>query len=207
MFIDSWKEITGAQEILSLVQGCEIKFKSMLIQSNLSHPFNMSKKKEIFVDLEVQNLLAKGAIEICSADRNQFISNIFIILKKDEERPVVDMQELNQFAEYLPFKMEDIPQLKISSGEGDYMTKLDLQDVYLTIPVGPKSKIFSRFFFLEGCALSVHMSSIRPLIISEVVYQDTTAGDCLSKIYGDSSANLLRQHPHKGRFSRASTQK
>ena len=32
--------------------------------------------------LEVQNLLAKGAIEICSPDPNQFISNIFTIPKK-----------------------------------------------------------------------------------------------------------------------------
>ena len=165
MFISSWKEITGDQEILSLVQGCEIKFKSMPIQSNPPHPFNMSKEEEILVDLEVQNLLAKGAMEICSPDPNQFISNIFTIPKKDGgggRRPVVDMQELNQFAEYLPFNMEDISLLKDILCRGDYMTKLDLQDAYLTIPVGPKSKIF-----LEGCALSVNMSTIRPLTISK----------------------------------------
>ena len=146
--MDSWKEITGDQEILSLVQGCEIKFKSMPIQSNPPLPFSMSKEEEMLVDLEVQNLLAKGAIEICSPDPNQFISNIFAIPKKDGgRRPVVDMRELNQFTEYLPFKMEDISQLKDILRRGDYMTKLDLQDAYLTIPVGPKSKIFLRFFW------------------------------------------------------------
>ena len=148
MFIDSWKEITGDQEILSLVQGCKIKFKSMPIQSNFPHPFNMSKEEEILVGLEVQNILAKGAIEICSPDPNQFISNIFTIPKKDEgRRPVVDMPELNQFAEYLPFKMEDISQLKDILRRGDCMTKLDLQGTYLTIPIGPKSKIFQKFFW------------------------------------------------------------
>ena len=60
---------------------------------------------------------------------------------------MIDMQELNQFAEYLPFKMEDISQLKDILRRGDYMTKLDLQDAYLTIPVGPKSKIFVRFLW------------------------------------------------------------
>ena len=64
-------------------------------------------------------------------------------------RPVVDMRELNQFAEYLPFKMEDISQLKDILWRGDYMTKLDLQDAYLTIPVSPKSKIYLRFFCSE----------------------------------------------------------
>ena len=48
------------------------------------------------------------------------------------------------------------------------------------------------------------MSTIRPLSISKVVYQDTEASDCLSNIYGDSFTNLLRRHPHHGRFSRAS---
>ena len=68
-----------------------------------------------------------------------------------------------------------------------------------------KSKIKDLLkMFLEGCALSVHMSTIRPLTISKVVYQDTKASDCLSKIYEDSSANLLRRHPHNGRFSGAS---
>ena len=204
MFIDSWKEITGDQESLNLIQGCEIKFKSMPIQSNPPHPFNMSKGKERLVDLDVQNLLAKGAIEICSPDSNQFISNIFTIPKKDGgRRPVVDMRELNQFAEYLLFKMKDISQLKDILQRGDYMTKLYLQDAYLTIPVGRKSKIFLRSF-LEGRALSLHMSTIRPLTISNVVHRDIEAGDCLSKIYGDSSANLLSRHLHNGRFSRAS---
>ena len=83
------------------------------------------------------------------------------------------------------------------------MTKLDLQDTYLTIPVGPKSKIYLRFL-LEGRTLSVHMSTIRPRTISKVVHQDTEASDCLSKIYRDLSANLLRRHPHNGRFSGAS---
>ena len=48
----------------------------MPIQSNPPHPFNMSKEEEILVDLEVQNLLAKGAIEICSPDPNQLIFTI-----------------------------------------------------------------------------------------------------------------------------------
>ena len=77
------------------------------------------------------------------------------------------------------------------------------------------SKIKDLFkIFLEGHALSVHMSTIRPLSISKVVYQDTEAGDCLSKIFGDASTNLLIcgdastnlliRHPHNGRFFGAS---
>ena len=165
----------------------------------------MSKEEEIIVDLEVQNLLAKGVVEICFPDPNQFISNIRTIPKRDGgRRPVVDMRELNQFAEYLPFKMEDISQLKDILRRGDYITKLDLQDAYLTIPVGPKSKIFLRFFFGRACFISSHVYHSASLSISKVVHQDTEASDCLSKIYGDSSTSLLRRHPYNGRFSGAS---
>ena len=71
------------------------------------------------------------------------------------------------------------------------MTKLDLQDAYLTIPVGPKSKIFLRFFWKGmlyqftclpfGLSPSARLftKTLKPVI-------------CLSKIYGDLSANLLR---------------
>ena len=84
------------------------------------HSFDMSKEEEILVELEVQNLLAKGAVEFCSPDPNQFISNIFTIAKKDGLRgSVVDMRELNQFAEYLPFKMENRSQLKDILQRGD----------------------------------------------------------------------------------------
>ena len=49
-----------------------------------------------------------------------------------------------------------------------------------------RSKIKDLFkSFLEGRALSVNMSTIRPLTISKVVHQNTKASDCLSKIYGD----------------------
>ena len=56
----------------------------MPIQSNALHPFNISKEEERLVNLEVQNLLAKAAMEICSPAPNQFISNIFTIPKKDD---------------------------------------------------------------------------------------------------------------------------
>ena len=163
MFIDLWKEITGDQKILSLVQGCETKFKSMPIQSNRPHPFNMSKAEKRLVNLKVQNLLAKDAMEICSPDPSQFISNIFTIPKKDGgRRSVVDMRELNQFEEYFPFKMEDVSQLKDILWRGDYKTKLDLQDAYLTIPVSPESKIYL-IFFGRVCFISSHVFHLASL--------------------------------------------
>ena len=45
------------------------------------------------MDLEVEKLLRKGAIEEVEPCENQFLSNIFTIPKKGgERRPVVDMR-------------------------------------------------------------------------------------------------------------------
>ena len=132
---------------MSLAEGCKIKLKYMPMQSNSPDPFNMSEKQEQLVEVEVQNFLAKEAIEICSPDPNQFISKILNIPRKDGgRRKVVGMQELKQLVEYLLVKMEDISQLKDVLQRGNYIAKLDLQDADLTIPSSPKSKIYLRFF-------------------------------------------------------------
>ena len=56
----------------------------------------------------MEKLLRKGPIEEVDPCKNQFLSNIFTIPKKDgERRPVVDMRDLNNFIEPVHFKMED----------------------------------------------------------------------------------------------------
>ena len=156
--MDSWKEITGDKEILSMVQGCEIKLKSMPIQSNPPHPFNMSEEEEILVDLEVQNLLAEGAIEICSPDPNQFIFNIFTIPKKDRGggggggRPVVDMRELNvssiQDGGYISAERYPLERgLHDKAGSSrrllDYFSRSKIKDLF-------------KIFFGRACFISSH---------------------------------------------------
>ena len=170
------------------------------------NPFNMSKEEEILVDLEVQNLLAKGAMEICSPDPNQFISNIFTIPKKDG----------GEKASGRHARTESVCRVS-SIQDGGYITaerypperglydKAGSSRCLLDYSSRSKIKDLSKIF-LEGHTLSVHMFTILPLTISKVVHQDTKASNCLSKIYGDSSANLLRRHPHNGRFFRSELQ-
>ena len=129
----------------------------MPIQSNPPHPFNMSKEEEILVDLEVHNLLAKGAAEICSPDQNQFIYNIFTILKNDWGRGGEGEKASGRHA-----RTESVYRVS-SIQDGGYITaeryplepgppERRLHDKagssrHLTIPVGPKSKIFFKIFW------------------------------------------------------------
>ena len=80
------------------------------------------------MDLEVEKLLRKGAIEEVEPCENQFLSNIFMIPKKGgERRPVVDTRDLNNFIEPVHFKMEDLSHLPSVLWRGDFMCKIDLK--------------------------------------------------------------------------------
>ena len=107
---------------------------------------NLSEGEIAAIDKEIVDLLKKGAIEVCSHTPGEFVSRIFMIPKKSgRNRPVIDMRALNELVEYIPFRMEDIYLLKSVLKQGDFMTKLDLRDTYLTVPVDKRSRIYLRF--------------------------------------------------------------
>lgn len=61
------------------------------------------------IDDEVEKMLSMGAIEKSQHEDNEFISNIFLIKKKNGKfRPVINLKKLNKFVEYHHFKMETL---------------------------------------------------------------------------------------------------
>ena len=109
---------------------------------------NLSEGEIAAMDKEIVDLLKKGAIEVCSHTPGEFVSNIFTIpLKSGRNRPVIDMRVLNEFMEYIPFRIEDISLLKSVLKQGDFMTKLDLRNAYLTVPVDKKMRIYLCFIW------------------------------------------------------------
>ena len=134
--MDKWTELTNNQEILNIVLGYQLEFVEIPHQQKPPTPFNLSKEDEGLVDLEVEKLLRKGAIEEVEPCKNQFLSNIFTIPKKGgRRRPVVDMRDLNSFIEPVHFKLKDLSHLPSVLRRGDFMCKIDLQDAYQTIPI------------------------------------------------------------------------
>ena len=85
-------------------------------------------------------MLKKGAIEVSGSHTpGKFVSNVFTIPKKSgRNRPVIDMRALNEFVEYIPFRMEDISLLKSALKHRDFMTKLNLKGCISNCPGGQK---------------------------------------------------------------------
>ena len=109
---------------------------------------NFSEGDMAAVDKEIVDLLKKGAIEVCSHTPGEFISNILTVPKKSAGNwPVVDMRALNEFLKYIAFRVEDISLLKSVLKQEDFITKLDLKEAHLTVPVNKRLRIYPRFIW------------------------------------------------------------
>ena len=187
-------------ENLSLVQGCEIKFKSMPTQSSFQH------------DKRGGETCRPGGAESSGEGcyRNLFPRSKLIHFQHFHH----PKEGLGEKASDRHARTESVCRVSSSQDGGYIATERYPPESGLHDKAGSsrrlldyssRSKVKNLLkIVLEGRALSVHMSTIWPFTISKVVRQDIEAGDCLSKIYGDLSVNLLRQHSYDGRFSRAS---
>ena len=183
--MDKWTELTDDQEILDIVSGYQLDFSEIPHQQKPPTPFNLSEEEERLVDLEVEKLLRKGAIEEVEPCENQFLSNIFTIPKKGgERRPVVDMRDLNNFIEPVHFKMEDLSHFPSVLQRGDFMCKIDLKDA-------KKIKDLHKVS-LERETLPVHMSTFRPQILSKNFHKGSETPLSLPQSSGSSTAGVFR---------------
>ena len=62
---------------------------------------------------------------------------------------VVHLKGLNHFVEYQHFKMEGVPMLGDFINSKDFLTKVDLRDAYLTVPISIPHPKFLRFIWRD----------------------------------------------------------
>lgn len=72
---------------------------------------------------------------------------MFLVAKRDGgfRPPMINLRALNQFVPYEHFKMEGLHCLKNILQPGDFMYKIDLKDVYFSIPLAQNSQKYVRF--------------------------------------------------------------
>jgi len=112
----------------------EIDFNTNPFQNKIPQQAKMSQQEWELINQEV--MLAKSAIQKVSLKRDHFLSNLFLVPKKDwDNRPVINLKNLNTFTPYIHFKMEGLHPLKEMLKEGDYLCKIDLKDAYFSVPL------------------------------------------------------------------------
>ena len=92
------------------------------VQRELPHQSYLNVEEKNLISQEIGELLKKGAISLVKPITNQFISNLFLVDKKDgSHRPVINLKNLNKSIPYQHFKMEGLHSLKDLLRPGDYM--------------------------------------------------------------------------------------
>ena len=81
--VSEWEKIYSDLEILSTVSGLRLDFTEEIEYRNSVTLSKYSPKEEIFLSVEINNLLYKGVIEERQHEESEYISPIFLTSKSD----------------------------------------------------------------------------------------------------------------------------
>ena len=81
--VSEWEKIYSDLEILSTVSGLRLDFTEEIEYRSSVTLSKYSPKEEIFLSVEIKNLLYKGVIEERQHEESEYISPIFLTSKSD----------------------------------------------------------------------------------------------------------------------------
>ena len=78
-----------------MVKNCSIDFLENSYQTRITPNAKFSLAQEVLVEKEINKLLKNCAIQKTIYQKNQFVSYLFLVFKKDGgQRPVMNLKEL-----------------------------------------------------------------------------------------------------------------
>lgn len=136
LYLNKWKTISHDPWVIKTISGYKIDFVKQPVQNIIPNSRKFNKEEIKLIDQEIHDLLQKGAIKNSTHEKGEFISNIFLVSKKNGKfRPVINLKKLNKFVEYHHFKQETLDVVLKSIKKGSFLTSLDLTDAYFSIPM------------------------------------------------------------------------
>lgn len=140
-FLHAQTQITSDAWVFWTVQGFQIEWEDSPAKLGPPPPMSFSCQKRFLIHLKLVDLHRKGAIESLPLLSAGLVSNIFLLEKKGVQmRPVISLCPLNNLVFYRHLNMEGIHFLRDTLRQGKWMSKLNLKDAYLTVPVAEYSQ-------------------------------------------------------------------
>ena len=126
--------------------GLKIDFILELFLEKVSTYPKISAQEFLLVTKEVESMLKKGAIQKTSVEKCQFLSKLFLVVRKNGgSRPVISIKNMNASILYLYFKMEGLHLLKFMLKVKNYMCKIELKNAYICNPLHWQHQKYIRF--------------------------------------------------------------
>ena len=132
--------------ILSIVHDFKIPFSQTPFQYGLPQLARVNQEERLQINSETKEMLRKGAIQQMKSKPGGFLSNLFLVNKKDRgHRPVVNLKFLNSFIPCQHSKVEGMHLIKYLLQKHDFLIKIDLKDTCFGILLDKNSKKNIRF--------------------------------------------------------------
>jgi hypothetical protein len=145
-YLDKWCTITSDHEILQTIRGLPINISTPAEMLKSPYQHKLSDSEIIFLESEIQTLLAKKVIKEVCPELGEFISPIFTRDKKDGGcRLILNLKNLNLDVPYKHFKMETVSSILTLVRPGWYMAKIDLKDAYYSVKILPADQKLLKF--------------------------------------------------------------
>ena len=146
-FFNQWRSITSNRFVLNMVRGHHLQRRSHPpLFHNFWH-FNVMvpAAHHPVIQKEVDELLAKGAIEPSSGGAS-FYSSVFVVPKHTGGlHPILNLKHFNCFMHIPSFKMPTLKTVWQLIQQGDYAFSIDLQDAYLHVSIVKHHRWFLHF--------------------------------------------------------------
>ena len=121
----------------------------------------------------MSDLLFKKAISESKSESGEFISNIFVVEKKNGKfRPVINLRGLNEFIQYHHFKMETLETVLSAVKRNSFFVSIDLKDAYLSVPIFESDRKYLKFIWngrLYQCNALIFGLASAPRVFTKIM--------------------------------------
>ena len=81
-----------------MVVGYKLELTAPPVQPKVKAPLRFLLTESNKIEAKISELLQKGALTSATPDSDQFVSNLFLVLKCDGgSRPVINLKDLNEY--------------------------------------------------------------------------------------------------------------
>ena len=114
-------------------------------------PFEYSRpqRETIIINYEIEKLLSKGVISMCTIQKGDYFSNLFTAPKKDGTyRTILNLKFLNKECNTHHFKMESLKQAIHMVKPYSYLASIDIKDAFYSVPIYGAHKRYLQFMWV-----------------------------------------------------------